>query len=811
MIFNRKTSFLLLLLCVSVSIFQSCVPKNKFLFVFNRTSVKNPPKDTFVFANEIHITPGIIAKDEENRLESDLAGYWDDSVKAREVQQFGLFYRIKNAQHFDTFALDRSKVFMRSYLQSQGYYNATLNDTFRIDTFKFATHKQQFRAVPIMLINTGKRLKIDSIAYNFIDTSRPSSSDTVLQQLAMQKKSESALKKGDPYSKQIIATELDRLVSWYRQNGFYRLTRENLVAYVDTTDHLIDSLTIDPFELARRIAEASERRKVNPQADIEIMQATKVKEIPFDSMAVKRYYIGNIYYYPETSDTALADTLLKRNQFNVRGKNNVFMKYPGNDARFHYKVFTNHTYTTKGELYNERLFYKTVNSFGQMGPWRQVELRDSIRQDTVDFHVFLTAYKRMNIKFAVDLTRSTADFISSNNLFGVGGNVTFIHRNFFKDAVQFSATGRAGVELNLEPGQQLLQTVQGGFGVNFGFQNAFLTRRSKQKQFDAARSLLSFNSSYTERKEFYRLRSLTASFGDEWAKGGWVKTLRPINVELYSLDVLPELEKAFLSNPFLKTAFNTGSVFSSVFTYTSSTWPWRSTPKRNHYFRFGGEYAGWPIDLFSPFPSTSTSLKKNLYHYAKGELEIIEKFQKTGSANVLVLRGFAGVGVPISGQTLPFFKQFVAGGPNSMRAWGLRQLGLGHSKLSDTATTFRDRFGDLQLEANIEYRFPLANVGSAKFSSAVFMDIGNLWNIRNDPSNPQGTFRLSPFPDFAIAAGVGLLRLNVANFIFRVDFALKVKDPAVRENDGWLFKKFTWKNENDRNNYAFQIGIGLPF
>ena len=43
-----------------------------------------------------------------------------------------------------------------------------------------------------------------------------------------------------------------------------------------------------------------------------------------------------------------------------------------------------------------------------------------------------------------------------------------------------------------------------------------------------------------------------------------------------------------------------------------------------------------------------------------------------------------------------------------MRAWGLRQLGPG-STIKDFAgsTGIPERYGDVQLEANIEYRFPI--------------------------------------------------------------------------------------------------------
>lgn len=827
MIFNRKPIFLLIFLGLSVCLFQSCFPNGKFLFVFNRASVKKEtidslpkksfllffkqtqkryPSGPFVFANEIKVAPGIVAKDEQNRLETELSSYWDDSVRAREIQQFGIFYRIKDPQHFDTFALDRSRLFMNSYLQSQGYYNAALRDTFRIDTFKFGSPKQQFRAVPIMNINPGKRLTIDSVNYNFLDTANPALSDTVLQQVAMQRINQSLLKKGDPYSKQIIGAELDRLVNWYRQNGFYRLTREQLVAYVDTTDQLIDSLTIDPFELVRRITEASERRRQNPTADIEVLQAKQVKIVPVDTIATKQFRIGDIYYYPQTADTANIDSLLTRNYLAVRGRNNVYMKYPANDPMFNFRPLYNHTYLTKGELYNERLFFKTINAFGQMGPWKQVEIRDSLKGDTVDFHLFMMPYKKLNLRFSVDLTRSTGDFVSSNNLFGLGGNVTITHRNLFKNAIQAAFSPRAGVELNLDKNQQLLQTVQGGLGLSFAFQNRFLQNAEKQKVLDAARGLVSFNASYTERKDFYRLRSLIMNFGDEWVKGSLSQTIRPVNVELYSLDVLPLLDTAFKTNPFLRTAFNTGNVVSTIYTRSYTR---QLSNTRSYNFRFGGEYAGWPILAVN-------SLKQNLYHYIKVETEFIYKTQ--GLKSAWVYRGFMGLGYnllndPTRGKTLPFFKQFVAGGPNSMRAWGLRQLGLGSSLLSETAKDFRDRFGDFQLELNIENRFQLVDLGSAKFSSAVFMDVGNIWNLKEDPANPLAKFKFGRlYDDMAVALGIGLLRVNVANFIFRVDFALKAKDPARREYGGWLNPaKFTWKNENDRNNYAFQIGIGLPF
>jgi len=105
---------------------------------------------------------------------------------------------------------------------------------------------------------------------------------------------------------------------------------------------------------------------------------------------------------------------------------------------------------------------------------------------------------------------------------------------------------------------------------------------------------------------------------------------------------------------------------------------------------------------------------------------------------VMAYRAFAGFGYNYgtypsnSSSTLPFFKQFSLGGPYSMRAWGLRQLGLGSSNTYDSisANTFRDRYGDMALEANVEYRFNIATIAGVKIGSALYSDIGNIWNVK---------------------------------------------------------------------------------
>ena len=173
---------------------------------------------------------------------------------------------------------------------------------------------------------------------------------------------------------------------------------------------------------------------------------------------------------------------------------------------------------------------------------------------------------------------------------------------------------------------------------------------------------------------------------------------------------------------------------------------------------------------------------------------------------------------PVLKGQLPFFKQFTAGGPYSMRAWGLRQLGLGSSQFYDTSAKSQsfDRFGDLQLETNLEYRFPLFQWGSYKIGSAVYTDIGNIWNTRETELDPAAGFKFDKlYKDLAVAVGTGI-RMDFNYFIIRIDYALKMKDPTRLQNDGWLdIRNLKWAEVKPNgvkvNNYALQFGIGLPF
>ena len=216
--------------------------------------------------------------------------------------------------------------------------------------------------------------------------------------------------------------------------------------------------------------------------------------------------------------------------------------------------------------------------------------------------------------------------------------------------------------------------------------------------------------------------------------------------------------------------------------------------------------------------------------YIKTDFEY--KYTVNYKNTALVARLFTGVGVSFGKDTtLPFFKQYFGGGSNSMRGWPIRGIGRGAQQLVPFGQNiFNDRTADLQLEANLEYRYIIARIipNSLTLRGALFMDAGNIWNLRN--SNPTGGVDSAQFQfknlykELGVSAGTGF-RLDFNYFVLRFDMGFRIKRPELsHRRAGWkipdigfddvLSKLFGRKEENRKwryENFNFTIGISYPF
>jgi outer membrane protein insertion porin family len=290
-----------------------------------------------------------------------------------------------------------------------------------------------------------------------------------------------------------------------------------------------------------------------------------------------------------------------------------------------------------------------------------------------------------------------------------------------------------------------------------------------------------------------------------------------------------------------RTIFTTGSQYSYVL----------NANKLNSYASFiyfrgnidvGGNTLWLVSRLFNTPKDTlgeHTFFGYSFAQYSKGEIDL--RFYKSfGGERQLIFRLNPGIGVPYGNSTqLIFEKNFYAGGSNDMRAWLPRTLGPGQfnrasygvGPAADTTRArlqYLDQFGEIKIITNTEYRYKLSDdfFGSI-LKGAVFMDAGNVWRLHKTSENPDGEFRLNNLPQsIAMDFGTGL-RFDLGFFVFRLDAALKFKDPQFDGSDQWVlidhfnelfhtgpFKRAYTAANGLGANYNFMqlnFGIGMPF
>jgi len=773
--FVHTILFRLLLAVPFALLFASCTIVKKY-----------PEGKPFVYKTNINLIGDFSSNEKENLL-SGLEDQLDDSMIVRKLDKL-LWKTLKHPPVYDSLNADKSIVFMRGLLKAEGYFNDSIYYKHKFDT----SQEKQIRATIDFYVKPGKLYKLDSIVYNLREPE--------LQRLADSTQKDAFIKKNSPFSKGLIAAERERLTDLYRNNGYLRFNSDELIGVWDTLDVSLLRPTLDPFEQLELLQKLRARRE-KPTANLEIRLRS------LDSLRLTKYYIGNVTIYPDV----IPDTTgLKRNEKVVEGITVVQYR-----KRFKSKIFPPNVHLPRGRMYSQERYFHTLNAFNTLGTWRLVNIEQIPRtgEDTVDFIINLTPAPKY--AFNTTLESSVNQSVISGNLLGLSLNVGLQNRNFAKTASTSSTNARYGIELGNKGSSQFVQSKQISLTHNIIFPRFIPDLGLIPDRFrDNFRTLLSFTAANTERRLLYNLTTINGAWGYEFRR----RTVSTANKNLLATVKFPNIEYSYLIrrdsldslikyNPSLRNIFTDGFISSIVGSVTITG----GKNNNQNIFRVNMEESGALTGLIR-----NSFLDKELYRFIKVDAEFARliKMRKTS----LAFRMFGGIGYefdftrnPDKRNNLPFFKQYFSGGPNSMRAWALRRLGPGSSikEFIGTGAT-PDRYGDMQLETNLEYRFPIGKPFGILVNGALFTDIGNVWFLKKAPNRPaEEIFKLSRLgKDIAIGAGAGL-RFDLSFFVIRFDYAYKIKDPspspanAAYQNKWFGYKLF----DGDQ----FQLGINYPF
>ena len=750
-------------------------------FLFSCSTVRNFPKaKPFVYQTDIALN-GKFSVDERKDLIQKLQQQLHDSVKVRTVQKLLFWNTLNHPPAYDSVNADKSVIFMKGLLNSMGYYRDSIDYDTTLKVVE-ARGDTQYRTTVQFTVTPGKRTHIDSISINL--------RNPVLQQLTLDDRRESLLQPGVPFAKSLISSEFNRLTDMYRNNGFLRFSFEELLAVYDTVGIALLRPTLDPLEQAELLEELRQRRE-NPTADIEVtLRANR------DTTHLIRYHVGNVTIYPDlsidTADYIQAETMVKG--YRVLSYRNLYKP----------KILAENIFFNRGDLYSQRNYFRTLNRFNAIGSWRLVAIDQVPRAltDTVDFVVRLTPTDKYSFSANIEGSQAFGNNVAFTNGNLIGVNIGLQNRNFAKRAYLAGTNVRFATEVS--SGQTVLAR-QASLSHTILFPKfipkmGFINERNR----DNFKTSFNLFGSYTSRREFYSVNNFNTSWGYDYNRNKTLISVRIPNIEYTFLARGPLLDTLIANNQSFEFIFNSGLVSSFIAGLTVSG------GVRNivNVARLNLELSGLLLGLLH-----NQFLNDNLQRFIKIDAEFRQTHHIRRSA--FAWRLFAGAGFQVRSPRfkyrfhLPFYRSYVAGGANSMRAWPLRRLGPGSEIKSFANTEAPDRFGEMGLEANAEYRFYIGEFRGFKFNSALFTDIGNIWYLRENLDFKDGHFEVKDlWKDIAVGAGTGL-RIDVGYFLVRLDYAYKLKDPSPSpENANRQNKFLPYREISDGR---LQIGVTYPF
>lgn len=470
------------------------------------------------------------------------------------------------------------------------------------------------------------------------------------------------------------------------------------------------------------------------------------------------------------------------------------------------KVLQYNTAIIPGTPFSANTLQKTYNNFARLKAIRYTNIKFSELPDTsvLDCDIQVSTNKPHTLSFQPEGTNTAGDL-------GAAASLTYENRNIFHGSELFSIELRGAFEAitGLE-GYQNQDYEEYSVEAKLQFPRfvaPFLSKTFRRRS--TASSELSVAWDLQNRPEFHR-----RVFSTAW-RYRWAEPRHHVSYRFDLLDLnyvyMPWISATF-KHDYLDSVSNRNAIlrynYEDLFIMKMGFGITYNNDKLA--LRANVETAGNLLGAFA----NMASFRKNdvgqhtLFNiayaqYVKFDFDFTKQI-RFDTHNVLALHGAFGIAYPYGNSTvLPFEKRYFSGGANSVRGWGVRELGPGKFKGTDGRIDFINQTGDMKLDLSAEYRTFLF----WKFDGAAFIDAGNIWTLRSYAEQPGGQFKISEFyKQIAVAYGVGL-RLNFGYFILRFDMGMKAINPAYENHK----EHYAFLNPDFGRDFSFHFAVGLPF
>jgi outer membrane protein assembly factor BamA len=748
-----------------------------------------PPNSYLLIKNKIILKSGKISKDDlssyiqqqpNNKLfgmfRTNIAFYYAGS-KGKD-SKFKKWERTKPGTppvFLDSNLTNIAKKQMGIFLANKGYFSAEIKDS---------VHFHKKKATVYYKVKLNKPYIIRKINYEI--------NDTALARFVYADTAKSLIHAGNNYDTYLLDSERSRITTALKNHGYYHFSTLYIHYRVDST-----------FRQNILVVTTEIRNPVVPSLDFlgTFIESRHV-----------RYKIGNMIIYPDysvlQSDTIKYDTLVvtfKTSKRDTTGNTYYFLY--ANKMKLKPRTISQMIFLKSGTWYNLTDVSQTYSQLASLQVFNYMNIlfhETPASRDRLDCKVLLSRAPVHSFSVSTDATNSAGAF-------GVQGSIAYMNKNLFRGAQQFkvSLNGSAQMQGNIDPeiSTGLFNTIELGITTSLTFpQFLFPIKPEWISKRYKPRTTISLGYNYQKRTDYDRHIS-NATFGYSWNQTEKIKhIINPAEITLVKIwpDSTFQAYLDGLTDKRLKNQYTDHLVAGLKYTFIYNGQDVQNV-KDFFYIRSNFETGGnllYCIDEIVKAPMTNgyyTLFKIQYSQFVRPDLDLrfYHFFNKTRS---LVSRVYAGFGIPYGNSiSLPFEKAFFAGGANDLRGWKMGSLGPG-SYHNDTVATY-DQTGEMQLQLNLEFRFPVYKY----FRSALFMDCGNIWLLRDNPDQAGGKFQLNKFlGQVAVDFGIGL-RADFDYFIIRLDPAIPFRVPYYPDNNHWYVNKLQLKD------IIWNFGIGYPF
>jgi len=796
--FSSLYGFLKVVLIISLTGVVSC------------SSVRKLPEGAALLTkNEIQLSEGIrldldledVLRQKENKKILGIPlKLWIFNASGSKNSAIGRWFRSKGEPPviLDSIETALSVARLNRALRKQGYFN--VYTSFDLDySPNLKKAKQRF------FVSAGDPFTIDSIGYKLPN-------QNLLDSLSAYKK-DRLIHPQDPLNIDTLEKERQRILSLLRDRGAFGLQKSDIY-----------------FEIDGDTTQTNRSKTV------------KVTTVIDSTAAIQTHRLGKINVLFDQLNTTVStptDTV------------NGIVMYPTNES-IDLDVLEERIAFKPGILYRDSLRTTTLNRIGQLNYFSYPSINYNVQDDSiVNINLYLRSRKRYSLTADFDLTHSAIQQIGTSlrssvlarNVLGSFENLSLSLSGTIGNSIIPGAniTSELGIDLNLSfprwwygfsldrliaMEKNPISTLQIGtvFQQNLGLDRQTInaiyrfsfTNKSSQHTVEFPKISYvnnlnpdNFFSIYrntfetldelsTPLKSDSRYADLFESTGVDGSTqlqipDGTAAFISGVQDESIPLNETDALLVSRIEERRARLTENNLILSSSYALLNENTTNRNASAYRQYYAKF--ELAGFLFDALEPFSTPGELFDVAYAHYLKTELQFI-KHWPLGTRSSAAFRAYGGFALPLGrSSSVPFVRSFFAGGTNDIRGWNAYTLGPG---TTNQLNEFND--ANLKLTLSAELRFPL----SRSLYGAVFTDAGNIWNALDGTENEAAIFHgWRSLKDSAIASGFGL-RYDFDYFIFRLDLAYKLLNPALQGDERWIFNR-------SNNSPLFNIGINYPF